>query len=109
MRHLFIQRGPDGPAIVGLIDAEFASWGDPLFEWTLIRIALLPPPGSEPFWETYGPLDQSVEAQFRTKIYQAWSLGGSLGETWRLKDDGGHRWVRNKLHEVTAALRGLVG
>jgi aminoglycoside phosphotransferase (APT) family kinase protein len=109
MRHLFIQRGPEGPAIVGLIDAEFASWGDPLFEWTLIRLELLTPDGSEPFWETYGPLDQSVEGQFRAKVCQAWSLGGSLAETWRLKNHEGHTWVRNKLHEVTAALQELVG
>jgi len=107
LRHLFVQRGPAGATIVGLIDAEFASWGDPLFEWTLIRLALLTPDGSEPFWETYGPLDQSVEGQFRAKVCQAWSLGGSLAETWRLKSREGHIWVRNKLREVTAALQML--
>jgi aminoglycoside phosphotransferase (APT) family kinase protein len=109
LRHLFAERGQGGPTIVGLIDAEFASWGDPLFEWTLIRLALLTPQGSEAFWETYGPLDQSVEAQFRAKVCQAWSLGGSLAETWRLKNLEGHTWVRNKLREVTAALQSLIG
>ena len=108
LRHLFVQRGPEGPTIVGLIDAEFASWGDPLFEWTLIRLALIPPAESEPFWETYGRLDQSVEAQFRAKVYQAWSLGGSLAETWRLKNHEDHTWVRTKLREVTATLQSLV-
>jgi aminoglycoside phosphotransferase (APT) family kinase protein len=108
-RHLFVERSPQGPSIVGLIDAEFASWGDPLFEWTLIRLALLAPEGSEPFWETYGRLDQSVETQFRAKVCQAWSLGGSLAETWRLKDQEGHTWVRNKLREVLATIQTLSG
>lgn len=109
LRHLFVERGPQWPSIVGLIDAEFASWGDPLFEWTLIRLALLAPDGSEPFWETYGPLDQSAEGRFRAKICQAWSLSGSLAETWRLKNQEGHIWVRDKLREVLAATQALIG
>jgi aminoglycoside phosphotransferase (APT) family kinase protein len=99
----------DAPQIVGVLDTGFATWGDPPYDWTLIRLSLRPPAESASFWESYGPLDPSADAQFRTSIYQARSLGVSLVETLRLQQIEGHRWVRGKLHEITARLRAMYG
>jgi aminoglycoside phosphotransferase (APT) family kinase protein len=93
------------PQIVGVLDAGFASWGDPPYDWTLIRLSLMPPRESASFWETYGRLDQSADAQFRTKIYQARSLGVSLVEMLRLQQMEDHTWVQRKLHEITTQLQ----
>ena len=99
----------DTPQIVGVLDTGFASWGDPPLDWTLIRLSLSPPTESASFWETYGPLDLSAGAQFRTMIYQARSLGVSLVETLRLQQMEDHRWVQRKLHEITTRLQAAYG
>ncbi len=80
-----------------------------LLHGDLIRLSLSPPAESASFWDTYGPLDPSADAQFRTRIYQARSLGVSLVETLRLQQIEGHTWVRGKLHEITARLRTMYG
>ena len=95
------------PQIVGVLDTGFASWVDPPYDWTLIRLSLRPPTESAAFWDTYGRLDPSVAAQFRTMIYQARSLGVSLIETLRLQQTEGHIWVGRKLHEITARLQSI--
>lgn len=99
----------DTPQIVGVLDTGFASWGDAPYDWTLIRLSLSPPTESASFWETYGPLDPSADAQFRTRIYQARSLGVSLVETLRLQQVEDHRWVQRKLHEITTRLQATYG
>jgi aminoglycoside phosphotransferase (APT) family kinase protein len=97
------------PQIVGVLDTGFALWGDAPYDWTLIRLSLSPPTESASFWDTYGQLDLSVDAQFRTRIYQARSLGVSLVETLRLQRMEDHRWVQRKLHEITRRLQAAYG
>lgn len=104
VRHVFVQRGNDGPKIVGLIDSEFARWGDPLAESMLVRMRLAPPPGSSAFWETYGESAQSLESRFRTKLYDALAMGRAQLETERLGDDEGLAWVRTRFAELILTL-----
>lgn len=107
--NILIQRTPAGPLITSILDTGFAGWGDPPSDWTMIRLALRPPEESATFWKTYGALDQSPAAQFRASIYCAYSLGGSLIETLRLKQTKGHIWVHNKLHDITLQLQARFG
>lgn len=107
--NLLIQWAHEGPTIGGVIDLGFASFGDPPYDWTLIRLALRPPSEAASFWETYGPLDQSPDAQLRAGIYQVQSLGVSLVETLRLKQVEGHEWVQRKLHDIATQLQATHG
>jgi aminoglycoside phosphotransferase (APT) family kinase protein len=108
-QNLLVQWIAGGPRIGGVIDMGFASWGDPPFDWTLIRLALRPPAESASFWDTYGQLDQSQDAQFRAAIYHVQSLGVSLVETLRLKQTEGHGWVQHKLHDIAMQLQTTYG
>lgn len=90
--------------IVGVLDASFAHWGDPAADWTLMRLTLNPPEGSQPFWEVYGKLPQDEEAQVRFAIYQARSLATSLLELDRIHyEDTARLW--QDLARIEASLR----
>ena len=71
LHHVLVDRGRAGTRIVGLIDHELAQWGRPTGESLLIRLTLAPPPGWEPFWETYGHLPEGTKAEFRRITYQS--------------------------------------
>jgi aminoglycoside phosphotransferase (APT) family kinase protein len=60
------------PTIVGILDYDAASWGDPLADWTIHQV--LRREGTEAFWETYGP--RPAES-LRQLFYQARSLIGA--------------------------------
>jgi aminoglycoside phosphotransferase (APT) family kinase protein len=52
-QNLLVDWISDTPHIVGVLDTGFSSWGDLPFDWTLIRLSLMPPKESVSFWETY--------------------------------------------------------
>jgi hypothetical protein len=60
-------------------------WADPASDWTIVRMTVSPMVGSEPFWETYGALENGTDAQIRVLIYQVRSIGFSLLELRRMK------------------------
>lgn len=103
LNNLLIQRRAGGPVIAGVIDAGFAQWGDPAADWTIMRLTIAPAPETEPFWETYGPLERDSATAQRALVYQARSIGYSLLELKRM----GHSetdWLWNKLREIIQAL-----
>ena len=104
MNNLLIQRTDDVPAITGVLDAGFAQWGDPIADWTIMRLTIPAIKEAEPFWESYGPLDDSVEAQVRLLVYQARSVGFSILELHRMQHPDEKR-LWNKLTELVDRLQ----
>ncbi|MFI2204725.1 phosphotransferase family protein [Streptomyces sp. NPDC020192] len=92
------------PTLSGVIDFDRTLWGDPAADWT-IRMATAKADERTSFWETYGPLDQSDAATWRSKIYEARHLGAIRLERHRL---GNKEGVRNS-YEVIATLLAAIG
>jgi aminoglycoside phosphotransferase (APT) family kinase protein len=65
---------PDAPrpTIVGILDYDGASWGDPLADWTIHQV--LRRENTDAFWETYGPRPTEP---IRQLFYQARNLAGA--------------------------------
>ncbi|MEV7465473.1 aminoglycoside phosphotransferase family protein [Streptomyces kronopolitis] len=92
------------PTLSGVIDFDRTLWGDPAADWT-IRMATANADERQSFWETYGPLDQSDAAAWRSKIYEVRHLGAIRLERHRL---GNREGVKNS-YEAIAALLAAVG
>jgi aminoglycoside phosphotransferase (APT) family kinase protein len=77
--NLLIARHLDGARIVGVLDADRGSWGDPLADWTFF---LLPRRASlleqALFWHAYGQQEAGPGAQFRAQVYQGLHQGKIL-------------------------------
>lgn len=70
--NVMLQRGSELPTIVGIFDAERASWGDPMADWVVYRVeARKVASEREAFWQGYGERDESTNAQLRQQIYRA--------------------------------------
>lgn len=70
--NLLVRRGPDGPAIAGVLDADRAWWGDPLADWTMFILEHADKEeGHARFWEAYGKPEETSGSQFRLKVYDA--------------------------------------
>jgi aminoglycoside phosphotransferase (APT) family kinase protein len=82
--NVLIRRGADGPAVVGVLDADRASWGDPLSDWTIHLLDRLSSPRGQRnraiFWEEYGLRPTGPSVRFRTHVYNGLHAGGVL--TW---------------------------
>lgn len=76
--NLLIRREPQGVAICGVLDAEYAWWGDPLADWTMFIWAYGDGKEMEReqsrFWAGYGRRDDSPHARFRSALYHAMHL-----------------------------------
>jgi aminoglycoside phosphotransferase (APT) family kinase protein len=96
--NLLIERTKEGPRIVGVLDADRGSWGDPLADWTFF---LLPRRASAQeqalFWQGYGQPGAGPGALFRAQVYQGLHQGKILSVARR---DGNER-------AVNRAYRGL--
>jgi aminoglycoside phosphotransferase (APT) family kinase protein len=104
LNNLLIQRTASGVVIAGVIDAGFAMWADPASDWTIARMTISPMVGSEPFWETYGALENGTDAQIRGLIYQVRSIGISLLELRRMKH-ANFNWLWSILQETVQTLQ----
>lgn len=89
----------DGPHISAVLDADRATWGDPLYEWTF---HLLPRKASERvrsvFWEAYGRPPETPGLRFRERLYDALHTANVLAEVAR-------RGRGDQVVEIAAALR----
>jgi aminoglycoside phosphotransferase (APT) family kinase protein len=96
--NLLIERNEEGPRIVGVLDADRGSWGDPLADWTFF---LLPRRASAQeqalFWQGYEQPIAGSGARFRALVYQGLHQGKILPVARR---DGNER-------AVNKAYRGL--
>ena len=97
--NLLIERNKEGPRIVGVLDADRGSWGDPLADWTFF---LLPRRASAQeqalFWQAYGQTEAGPGALFRAQVYQGLHQGKILSVARR---DGNERAV-NKAYRALA-------
>jgi Fructosamine-3-kinase len=88
--NILVSRGADGPAIVGVLDADRAWWGDPMADWTMFILAHADrEEGHSHFWQAYGQAPETRGARFRTSVYDAmhastafvWAIGHQDQET----------------------------
>ncbi|MGW2081575.1 phosphotransferase family protein [Streptomyces sp. NPDC001939] len=92
------------PRLSGVIDFDRTLWGDRAADWT-IRMAKAKPDEREVFWETYGPLDQSDAATWRSKIYEARHLGAVRLERRRLGNHEGVAASYGSMKAILASVR----
>lgn len=64
------------PTIVGVLDWDGASWGDPMADWTIHRVRQRPSPEVDAFWDTYGHPAPDAGSALRASFYQARHLIG---------------------------------
>src|SRR5947208_2170362 len=87
------------PVITGAYDFDRTLWGDPAADWT-IRMATAKSDERAAFWEKYGPLEQSENARWRQKVYEARHLGAIRLERHRLGNRDGVRASYDSLADV---------
>jgi aminoglycoside phosphotransferase (APT) family kinase protein len=75
------------PTIVGVIDHDRASWGDPLADWGIFMAARRSNPQRDTFWDAYGRPDTGPRARWRRSVYRAAHLGATRLERHRLGHD----------------------
>ncbi len=74
--NLLITRGGNEPAIVGILDADRAWWGDPMADWTMFILAHAgKEAGHSRFWQAYGQPEETPAAGFRANVYDAMHAG----------------------------------
>ena len=106
--NLLIERGDDGPSIVGVLDADRAWWGDPMADWTMFIFAHADPEeGHAYFWRAYGQPEDTAGARFRKTVYDGMHAGTALVWSARNSDEGTLEKAQETLGEVTEALSSL--
>ncbi|WP_274036236.1 phosphotransferase family protein [Streptomyces sp. MMBL 11-1] len=91
------------PVITGAYDFDRTCWGDPAADWT-IRMVTAKSDERTTFWDTYGSLDQSEAAAWRSKIYEARHLGAIRLERHRLGNADGVRDSYDTFAGILAAV-----
>jgi aminoglycoside phosphotransferase (APT) family kinase protein len=77
--NLLIERTKNGPRIVGVLDADRGSWGDPLADWTFFLLERRASPQEQAlFWQGFGQPDAGPGAHFRALVYQGLHQGKIL-------------------------------
>jgi aminoglycoside phosphotransferase (APT) family kinase protein len=74
------------PTIVGVLDHDRASWGDPAADWGISLVARKSTEAREAFRETYGQAETTSGAEWRTLVYQALHIGAARLERHRLRN-----------------------
>jgi len=106
--NLLIGHGEDGPAIVGVLDADRAWRGDPMADWTMFILAHADPEeGHAHFWRAYGLPEDTQGARFRKTAYDGMHAATALVWSVRNQDDGTVKRAYGTLHEVAALLPSL--
>jgi aminoglycoside phosphotransferase (APT) family kinase protein len=91
------------PLITGVLDLDRGLFGDPAADWT-IRMASTKSDERTAFWESYGPLDGSPAARWRSRVYEARHLGAVRLERHRLGNADGVRETYSAMARVLADL-----
>jgi len=106
--NILIERGPDGPAIVGILDADRAWWGDPMADWTMFVLAKGATPETQQFharfWQAYGQPEPTPGTAFRNAVYEALNVGTALAWAARHDDTDTVRRGKRDLRAVAATL-----
>jgi aminoglycoside phosphotransferase (APT) family kinase protein len=103
--NLLIARRESGPAIVGVLDADRAWWGDPMADWTMFILAHAEPEaGHAHFWRAYGAREETRGAKFRKMVYDGMHAARALVYSVRTHDEGTVQRAYGTLREVAEAL-----
>ncbi len=103
--NLLIQRNKDGPRIVGVLDADRGSWGDPLADWTFFLLSRRASQQEQAlFWQEYGQPVAGPGAMFRAQVYRGLHQGKILSVARR---DGNERAVNRAYRALADALNAL--
>jgi aminoglycoside phosphotransferase (APT) family kinase protein len=96
--NLLIERTREGPRIVGVLDADRGSWGDPLADWTFFLLSRRASAQEQAlFWQGYGQPLTGPAAVFRAQVYQGLHQGKILSVARR---DGNERAVNKAYHAL---------
>jgi aminoglycoside phosphotransferase (APT) family kinase protein len=95
--NILVNRNFDEPKIVGIIDNDRASWGDPLADWTIFILERNADAEEAAFWETYGLPERTGPTQFRTLVYRGFYTGAIRLEQFRLNH---HKAVKQTYEDV---------
>ncbi len=107
--NLLIARGESDAAIVGVLDADRAWWGDPMADWTMFILAHAEPEeGLAHFWQAYGPREETRGAEFRKTVYDGMHAATALVYSVRTHDEGTVQRAYGTLREVAEALPALI-
>ena len=110
--NLLIRRDPQGVAICGVLDAEYAWWGDPLADWTMF--IWTHGDGQEMqreqsrFWAGYGPRDQSPNTRFREALYHAMHLQWLMLLSHKDGSEAGVARARRDLRQACASMQAVI-
>jgi aminoglycoside phosphotransferase (APT) family kinase protein len=105
MVNILVKRDDVGePRIVGVLDSDGASWGDPMADWTMFLLHINAGKESDAFWGTYGEPEKSPGAQFRFLVYQGGHLGAARLEQHHLRH---HDMVKRSYRDMQTVLEGL--
>jgi aminoglycoside phosphotransferase (APT) family kinase protein len=101
--NILVDRGADGPSIVGVLDADRAWWGDSMADWTMFVLSKAAAPETDRFharfWHTYGQPEQTRAAAFRNAVYEAMNVGTAL--VWATRHDD-HDTVQRGKQDLSA-------
>jgi aminoglycoside phosphotransferase (APT) family kinase protein len=82
--NILIGRRENVPAIVGILDADRAWWGDPMADWTMFILAHAEEEaGHSRFWQAYGRPEETSASGFRASVYDAMHAGTAF--TWAVQ------------------------
>jgi aminoglycoside phosphotransferase (APT) family kinase protein len=103
--NLLVERGADGPAIVGVLDADRSWWGDPMADWTMFILAHAgPEEGHGHFWQAYGQPEDTPGARFRKLVYDGMHAGTALVWSARHGDQETIQKAQDTLRQVAELL-----
>jgi fructosamine-3-kinase len=104
--NLLIERTAEGPLIVGVLDADRGSWGDPLADWTFFLLERRATPQEQAlFWKGYGGRPEGDPGtRLRSLIYQGLHHGKVLSVARR---DGNERAVNKASCGLTEVVKTL--
>jgi aminoglycoside phosphotransferase (APT) family kinase protein len=100
--NLLIERNGNGSRIVGVLDADRGSWGDPLADWTFFLLERRASPQEQAlFWQGYGGKPEAESgARLRALIYQGLHQGKILSVARR----DGNQCAVNKASRALAEI-----
>jgi aminoglycoside phosphotransferase (APT) family kinase protein len=107
--NLLITHGENDPAIVGILDADRAWWGDPMADWTMFILAHAEKEeGHSRFWQAYGRPADTPNARFRMSVYDAMHAGTAFLWAVAHQDQETVERAEGTLREVAEILSSMV-
>ena len=107
--NILITRGVNDPAVVGVLDADRAWWGDPMADWTMFILAHAESEeGHSRFWQAYGQPEETPGKRFRASVYDAMHAGAAFVWSIQHQDEETVERAKGTLHEVVEMLPTLL-